>query len=297
MLLEAFWAIQHKADEIWPAASRRSHTPSHLWVETDVPWAAIAVTSALVHQALFWVLCYGLSDLVFGPTYSRLSAAKKVDWNSRIVSSFHAILAICFSVVSVAEHGAWNMPFTHWTTPLTHAWTALAQGYFTYDLALVLRHRSLFNVPILIHHTIGVWSYGYSVVYQVGITWGYWFLITEASTPFVNNRVFLAEFGMKDSKLYALNGLFMWIGFAFIRMPLEFITLFSFWKDSDYLLASPWMFQITLYLSWIGSMYINTYWTWAITKGLIKLLFSGDGDKNQEQTSSKVAKKKAKKEE
>ena len=64
------------------------------------------------------------------------------------------------------------------------------------------------------------------------------FSFTEATTPFVNFRWFLYETDLKNSSLYAVNGLVLWLSWFVIR-----IALIPFIVYKIYL----WYFDYSLY--------------------------------------------------
>lgn len=277
-----FEFVQAKAEETFPLEMRMRHYPDGKWTDTEVPWAAIVVGSLITHQVVHWFLEHGLSSLLFGSTYRALSIKHKLDWNSRVVSTLHALACILFGFSALAEVG-YEIPedFTWTITPLLHQWMAVSLGYFVYDTLLGIKdwHWGNFSVSMAIHHVVAVLAYTYPVIFQNGAYWGAIWLFTEASTPFVHARVFLLRAGYRKSLIYVLNGIAMCLGFVALRMPIQVFTFWTILREQENLAQLPDVFRVCLYLGWTATTVLNSFWSVKITKGLFKALAHTDVQK------------------
>lgn len=100
------------------------------------------------------------------------------------------------------------------------------------------------------------------------------FALSEATTPFVNLRVFLVKAGKKDSFIYLMNGVAMFLGFVIFRVSLVFVIPYVFYVYREQLqqMAIFPTFMTTLGYLIISSL--NVMWTYAIGMGLVKAAFA-----------------------
>ncbi|CAL4172912.1 unnamed protein product, partial [Meganyctiphanes norvegica] len=152
-----------------------------------------------------------------------------------IVSGFQATLSsICGVIVvtSCCHDVMWAVhPLASW-----YAW--IAAGYFTYDIWAMYKvyFSSLATVPtstfelfkgfikrrtlLIAHHVILITVLFPVLVYRSGLGDFFvgCFFCVELSGPFTNGRVILSRLGLKNSRLYLLNGIAMIVTFALCRI-------------------------------------------------------------------------------
>lgn len=58
------------------------------------------------------------------------------------------------------------------------------------------------------------------MIYVVTVTF------TELTTPFVNQRWFFEQAGLKESRLYVINGALMWLSWFVIRIGFVFYAFY-----------------------------------------------------------------------
>jgi hypothetical protein len=116
-------------------------------------------------------------------------------------------------------------------------------------------------------------------------------IVTEFSTPFVNNRWFFAVLKKTDSLFYVVNGLLMWLSFLLCRVIWLPYLLYVFWAHRDELSRSEFLvwfvfkrlllllletdtfvcsFRAPTVVGVIVTLALSTYWYVLITKGLLK---------------------------
>jgi len=200
-----------------------------------------------------------------------------VEWDSRVVSNLNAVFVTLGSLYAIYFHpNDWAV--NPYGPPNTYSslFISAILGYFVYDLVLVLVYRDLLSFSTIAHHVIGLVTYGAgkfsgSCHYILSL-----WLLTEATTPFVNQRWFLEVLQKKSSPLYIINGLAMALGFLFIRtliVPYYTGTALLY----QYELASQYVRKAVLNTAIVGEIGIcllNNYWTYLIWKGLIKAVKS-----------------------
>jgi len=245
----------------------------------------VEITTVACYTTLFFISGY-VSRNVFS-SYNSLSIAKKVEWDSRVVSTINAFIItggaciLLFSSPVFADN-----PFVH-ASFYSHLLISILWGYFFYDACLILFNRELLNAPTLTHHLLGVFLFGIGKLTGSG---HYLLLIwatTEATTPFVNQRWFFYVSDLKESNLYIINGILMAVGFLLLRTitipALSVLALTSHYADS-LTQVRPFV-RYSTYAGISLIFLVNCYWTLLIWRGLIKTLSSMRALKNKKFTS------------
>ncbi|EFC38560.1 predicted protein [Naegleria gruberi] len=176
--------------------------------------------SVAFHTVLFFVF-YALSSVIFS-TFKTLDFSKKMDWVSRLVSNFHAIVSFCgalYAILTYPCYLTWNFScYDNGIGELTMRYTI---GYFCYDLLLILAfYKKLGSIGMVLHHVFGILGWGLILSYGSFSFVALMFTLTEATTPFVNQRWFLYECKMKETSLYAAFGFLLWLAWSIVRVPL-----------------------------------------------------------------------------
>jgi hypothetical protein len=224
-------------------------------------------------SALFWLTCFLVSRAVcakYSKSYSRLSGGERVEWDSRVVSNIHAVVGM-FSGVYCVTLPMWDHAGIIGSTPTSTGLLCISIGYFIYDFTLCVLNESIRSVSTLVHHSLGVVCWGVGVTagvchYAIGV-----FLITETTTPFVNQRFFFDKMGMKTSIWNVVNGLAMWIGFLVVRVV---YANFAVWYSLYSHQIEYYSFAPALRWSFSGLMgvitVLNTYWFYRISLGIVR---------------------------
>ena len=159
-------------------------------------------------------------------------------------------------------------------------------GYTFYDLWPLLWHRKDEGWKggvgmYVVHHvcTLASWGtaaasgYGHNVVVIV--------LFLEATGPFVNLRWFLSTHGLKDTTLYIVNGIIMFVLFFLLRVVFNWwIAITRFYVQRDAFFAQPGYIiacNLTLYPI---NLLLQLLWFQKILKGVLALI-RGDGKKKK----------------
>ncbi|EFC38785.1 predicted protein [Naegleria gruberi] len=266
-------------------------TPDHPPQNFGLLLPVMSVLSLIFHSLMY---AYG-SDW-FSKKYSTTFKKKifgeekeRREWNSRIVSNIHAILSSLISLYCIV--------FVYLPSPNVGILSlsdrscifliGYCVGYFLYDLYIVARnYPHLGGMETVLHHSISIVALLGSAVWEKCIVLMVIMMFTEISTPFVNQRYFFSKCNMKDSKLYAYNGILMWLTFGIVRISFCFYIPHLVWEDSETWCSFPlgWIILVTLM---IGSICIlNIFWFYKITMGLVQVVFAKKQPSSVPSTSS-----------
>ena len=225
-----------------------------------------------------WALLYGVSG-VFLPESIKKSRPPHVvkDLKSRVVSSIHALYAFAIAIYFFTtdwRFADWDL--MHGSDEFSIAFATVV-GYFVYDFILICTDwKHLGGYGMAAHHIMAIFSFIICMYYKTSQVLLLLFALTEITTPIVNNRIFLMEFGKKESISYAINGLLMWVGFVLFRLSLVFVIPYILHRQwNDFSVKIVPILRIVIASFYVGISFLNTFWTWKITIGLIKVISGG----------------------
>ena len=191
----------------------------------DAPFAPLLTALAC---AISCLLAFAASARLvpwrrFFPRYGSLTAAERVDWNSRVVSALHTAASLVgFWRCSVEREGldSYGSPvaaaFSHTETRTLHL--MVTAGYLAYDLVLCLRYPSVSSPLTLVHHVVIIVAFGLGVATHFGTFYMCVLLVNEASTTFLNLRFFLLHLRLNGTAAYAFNGVCLCLSFLACRV-------------------------------------------------------------------------------
>lgn len=167
-------------------------------------------------------------------------------------------------------------------------------SYWIYDLTTTLVFWSyLGDYLMLIHHLVGIFPFTLGMYRSELIMYASFIILTEISTPFVNNRWFFATLGWGSSKLYVYNGVAMWFAFLCSRLLWIPYMVYDFYHNWHFILQ-------TMALVWVPTMFgtavtflLSSYWFFLITKGMLKAVGLLPASSSKKTASSGDKKKKA----
>ncbi|XP_023589241.1 transmembrane protein 56-like isoform X3 [Trichechus manatus latirostris] len=174
--------------------------------------------SFLICQVLFHFVSSWFSAKV--SCFNDLSLEKKIDWNSRVVSTCHSLVVGVFSLyIFFFDEAAIADPL--WGDSLLgNVNIAITTGYLISDLLLLILYwRAIGDIVYAVHHCTVL--YACCLVLKEGILAyiGNFRLIAELSTPFVNQLWFFKTLKYsKSSKAYIINGVLMTVMFFIVRI-------------------------------------------------------------------------------
>jgi len=257
-------------------------------------------------------LCLALSGVVFFPLlhqFTGLLIRRYCSWmekgsvfriSTRVVSGIQALLAIMISArtIFICKDIMTDVD------PFIHAYIWFAISYFPYDIVVMYlgyaykeaqskAHLSFIQSfwsfflrePVLVLHHIIFLAVGLPIVEVYKRTLGDFFLacffLAEGSTPFYNIRGILKEVGIKDGKMFIVNGLLFLVTFLLCRVlsvPFMFLR-YSYYADipvTQVPLKIPYKCTFTC----LSFFLLQFYWFILICR-VIKRMFSQAEDKTE----------------
>ncbi|XP_072129598.1 TLC domain-containing protein 4-B [Mobula birostris] len=250
----------------------------------------VTVTSFTIFQILFHYLSAKIS-VCFCNGYQTLTDTKRIEWNSRVVSTFHALLVGSLCLYLLWFDDATNVDPIWGDPTLVKLNLGIATGYLISDLLLILWYwKAIGDVYFIIHHLIGLYACYYVLVDGMLPYFANFRLIAELSTPFVNQRWFFEALCYpKTSKPNIINGLLMAVIFFLVRiavMPPYYNKMISAFGTEafDKLGLKA---QLSWIISSIGLDVMNVMWMYKIGKGCHKVLLACRKDKADIQENGK----------
>ncbi|MFT7804058.1 transmembrane protein 56-B-like isoform X1 [Arapaima gigas] len=261
-------------------------------LEMDMRELSVLASSFMGFQLLFSVgsprLCAALA-----PSYSRLPPDKQAEWNSRFVSTVHALIVGLFCLYILWFDDAVNKDPVWGDPALVKLNVAITCGYLLYDLLLLACNWSTMGDSFFVcHHLAALYAYGYVLVRHSqsqdqhkqtlcptsrGVLpyFANFRLISELSTPFVNQRWFFEVLSVpRTDRLVVANGIMMTVVFFLVRIA----VIPSYYSRVVATFGTPAFIRLGLgpQVAWIVSSVcldiLNTIWMYKIARGCYKVL-------------------------
>jgi hypothetical protein len=236
----------------------------------------------------FFIALQVLSGFVFKyiiltGMYNKLKPAEQSDWNSRIVSTIHAVVATALALYCFTEYPKLWSDVLFYNEKLTRQTLCFTVGYLIADIRYLF---DPFDLYMFLHHVTG--AYGLYVSSATGL--GHFvtlaFVFTEISTPFVNGRVFLTHLGFRDSILFVLNGILITLFFGVVRVAFIVFFYLKIWKQFDQLALYPAVCLVSIALGPNLIHMLNVIWFYKILKGILSILTGSSKADKQKQPKS-----------
>ncbi|RNA01917.1 transmembrane 56-B-like [Brachionus plicatilis] len=234
----------------------------------------------------------------FLPKYSKLYQSIPLDKQAstliRILSSFHAIIATVLSLCLVSfDHDLHNNKLIYTSFAISFTLN-FSIGYLAFDILIMLMHRSEFEWFFALHHFVSIVAFYACSTAGVFPYIALCRLISEGSTPFLNNRWFLLTLNKKKSKLYMYNGICLILVFTLVRI----LQIVPNWRIFFELMnTAEWAsIEFRYKLICVGSCVpldvLNVYWFTKIINIVIKTLMGGKSSEKElkEKSSAKELK-------
>ncbi|XP_004841278.1 transmembrane protein 56 isoform X1 [Heterocephalus glaber] len=232
-------------------------------------------TSFLTFQFLFHFVSYWFSAKV-SSGFNSLSLEKKIEWNSRVVSTCHSLvvgilgLYIFFFDEATRADPLWG------DSSFVKLNIATASGYLISDLLILIFYWKVIGDKFfIIHHCAALYAYCFVLKYRVLGYIANFRLLAELSSPFVNQRWFFEALKYpKFSKANVINGILMTVVFFIVRIaviPPFYSFLYSVYGTEPYIRLG-----FVIQCSWISTCIVldvmNVMWMIKISKGCIKVI-------------------------
>ncbi|XP_032343026.1 TLC domain-containing protein 4 isoform X2 [Camelus ferus] len=232
-------------------------------------------TSFFTFQLLFYFVSYWFSAKV-SPGFNSLNFEKKIEWNSRVVSTCHSlVVGILGSYIFLFDEATIADPLWGISSPV-QVNIAISTGYLISDLLiLILYWKVIGDKYFIIHHCTALCAYYFVLRYGVLAYIGNFRLLAELSSPFVNQRWFFEALKYpKFSRANVINGILMTVVFFVVRIvsiPPLYAYIYSVLGTEAYLRLG-----VLVQFTWISSCLVldvmNVMWMIKISKGCIKVI-------------------------
>ena len=238
-----------------------------------------------------WVALYLLISTILR-MWSRTNHLSKLH-RAQVTESFvSGVQGVACAVVGIATVSACKHDVMGAKYPLALYYSSIGTAYFIYDLwAMYMSHypkkrvgHIAFavsymekNVLMVLHHIAIIFLLFPSLVYysSMGDFFCGCFYCTELSTPFVNARVILSRLGLKNSKIYVVNGMVMLTVFAMCRValfPLMYAAYLSQQTVAPSHIQALLTVPIRCHLSCLLVLAPQIYWLSLMIRGAVAVL-------------------------
>jgi hypothetical protein len=234
----------------------------------------------LIGSTIVWTLIYVLCKPIsryFKPlrtTYDSLPHALQLQWDTRIVALIHALI-----ITGLATYGfffddylisnkIYGKNLTGYTVMI------IACGYFAWDLFICIKYFKEFQLGFLLH-AIGCFLTYFFSLDGLLIYYGHFYLLYEASTPFLNFHWFMDKLGVSNANLFKkLNGFLLIASFFFVRIIFGCTYSVVVWRDIRIMYANAvanndWaVIGICYYFNFAILLLngLNVFWFYSIIK-------------------------------
>jgi len=197
---------------------------------------------AIGSGAIFWTFLYllagYLSKRIF-PFYSLFAEADRVNWDSRVVSLVHAVVAsLAVIIYYLCSEGYEDVVFGN--TAIGRIACTISSGFFAWDMGIVLLKWKVFGFPLILHafYCVTVFSGALLPLMQFYATF---FLSFECSSIFLNTY-FLMQIAEENTpskqmpkqftRFQSIIGVLFAISFVIIRLVLGNYYYFHYWREA-----------------------------------------------------------------
>jgi len=252
------------------------------------------LTQIMVFAATFYSLFQFLMQYMpkkYG-WFVGLDSRQQIGTVIRILSSFHAILATFLSLFILYTDTGLNQNKLLYSSFGISFTLNISIGFLAYDCLIMFIYRNEFELGYGVHHCVSIIAFYACTTGGIFPYIALFRLLSEASTPFLNNRWILLTLKMKDSKLYLWNGFAIMLVFAAVRI----FTIIPNWMIFFSLMETPAWNSVSFKHKFIcvtssGPLDIlNVYWFTKIMRVLYKH-YTATLKKSEEAYSINLAKK------
>ncbi|KAI1883095.1 hypothetical protein AGOR_G00241710 [Albula goreensis] len=245
---------------------------------------SILSLSFLVFQGMFHSVSPWASSWI-SSGFQQLSYKQKIEWNSRTVSTLHAILVGVFCFYILLFDDAINLDPVWGDATLVKINVAITTGYLISDLFLILYYwEAIGDKFFVVHHLAALYACYYVLGKGILPYFANFRLLAEFSTPCVNQRWFFEVLGYpKSSKANLANGVLMAAMFFLVRivvMPVYYARMYSVFGTQAFYRVS-WGGRMAWILSSFCLDIMNLVWMRKIARGCFKVLHTSGRAKVQ----------------
>eukprot|EP00929_Paragymnodinium_shiwhaense_P030525 TRINITY_DN17288_c0_g1_i1.p1 TRINITY_DN17288_c0_g1~~TRINITY_DN17288_c0_g1_i1.p1 ORF type:complete len:277 (-),score=24.26 TRINITY_DN17288_c0_g1_i1:584-1414(-) len=242
------------------------------------------VPYVIAWQGVYWT-SYALSSLC-SESFSKLSAedGEKGYWAASIVSTVHSVVVGVASVAVLIHDPSLLGRNAFGESTTGSIWTCYVfLGYILSDFVVALYYNTRWSgwEANLAHHAMVtiVWAQVATGHYAQGLS--LLMQIMEFTSPFINARWFLLKTGLKNSRLYIINGMVMlvlWFIFRIAGYLFAFAAFFMQWHSFQKA-QLPIFNQACFLFCFIAGFLLQAFWFYKMARGAYKVLFASPDPK------------------
>ncbi|XP_041099436.1 TLC domain-containing protein 4-B [Polyodon spathula] len=194
----------------------------------------------------------------------------------RLVSTVHALIVGTFCLYILWFDDAVNRDPVWGEPSLVKLNVAITCGYLIYDLLLLARYwNSMGDGFFVCHHIAALYAYGFVLSRGVLPYFANFRLLSELSTPFVNQRWFFEALSVpRSDRRVVLNGIAMSVVFFAVRIaviPTYYWRVISTLGTPAFERLGPGP-QVAWILSSVSLDILNAIWMYRIARGCYRVV-------------------------
>lgn len=241
--------------------------------------ASEVVFATVFYQAIF-ILSGVISPLVL-PSYKTLTPKTRVNFDIHVVSHIQAILIVALSAPLFGDKVlAADRVYSY--TPYAGFITAMALGYFAWDIFICTKYIGMFGMGFLIHGVSAFFVFLQSTR-PLLMFYSPHFLLFELSTPFLNVNWFASHLpdGTIPFWVQKINGIFLLSTFFSVRIVWGFFQAYRVGYDVFVLTFAdrsyPLWAAIGVLSSNLALDFLNVFWFYKMVCLAKRALATGSG--------------------
>ncbi|XP_060553157.1 TLC domain-containing protein 4-B-like [Ruditapes philippinarum] len=247
----------------------------------DSTFYPISLVSCVIVVIFFKYLSPLVSRMIF-PGLDTLSKDKQIYWHTCTCSTVHAFVVSALCIYTLLFEGYLKEDPVWGHSSLVKTSCAILVGYLAADSLFILRYyKQIGDWFYILHHFASAFAYYYVMSYGVFVYFANFRLMAEFSTPWVNNRWFLAEMGKRSSKVYFYNGCILTAVFFFCRiftLPQCWYMIYSVYGTESFNRAQHCRYVLLFSCLLLDAL--NIKWFHRLLKGVHKQLTQPDPNAN-----------------
>jgi len=220
----------------------------------------------------------GFFSWMFSDTYKKLSKDDQVEWDSRIVSTIHALMACIGGFYGIFFDRLLTKDVIFGKSYLGELVVGNTTAYWIFDFLLIMRYFKKLGEPgIVMHHVVGIVPFALGLRSSELIFYGCFIILTELSTPFVNNRWFIFMICKNNEKanwsqVEIINGLLMWLTFFICRIVMLPYMLYHMYLHREGVMKVNVLTSGFVIFGTVVVTILSYFWFYKISKGIFKKL-------------------------
>lgn len=215
-----------------------------------------------------------------GHRFTRLSNAKRLMWHEYfycLTAGWISCFLLSGDMHKIFYERVWDTNF-HWNSQPSSGFrraVGFSTGFLAFDLFMLLCFWRKFvagmkwrmYMQMIVHHIMSIYAWPGSICGNKAYGFIAYCILTEGTSFFVNFRWLLREAQLDNTKLYAVNGVFVLVTFLIIRiLPIPWVAWCFVTAPK-----STWTWAETIFAAIVVPMppLLNVYWFSFIVKGVI----------------------------